>query len=127
MNAATLLNELYSREVALLVVGPNRLRFEAREHSLNEELLLNLREHKLTILAILGKEGSTAKLLGRRCPFCLHVGMKIEETRKDELQYFDTRCTHCDEIVETLVADAMAAEMPVHELPDFCEQEVSAK
>lgn len=103
MNASTLLSELHSRNVALLVIGPDRLRFEGTKHALNEDLLFNLREHKPTILAILGKNGSTAKLLGRRCPFCHHIGLMVEETWKSELHYFDTCCIHCGEIVETLV------------------------
>jgi len=102
MNAATLLNELCSREVSLFVVGPDRLRFEAREQ-LNEELLLNLWKNKLNIIAILRKEDSSSKFLGRRCPFCRWVGMKIEEAWKDRLHYFDTRCRHCSEVVETFV------------------------
>jgi hypothetical protein len=103
MNAAILLNELHSRGVAILVVGPDRLRFEAREQALDDELLLKLREHKVTIIAILGKQGSTPKQLGRRCPLCLYVGMEIEEARKNELHYFDILCRHCGMAVETFV------------------------
>ncbi len=103
MNAATLLNELCSRQVALLVGGPDCLRFEAQENSLNEELLRYLREHKQTILAILKEKGSLSKLIGRRCPYCHHVGMKFEEACKSDLLYIDTCCWSCGEIVETIV------------------------
>lgn len=107
MNAATLLNELHSRDVALFVIGRDRLRFEASKLSLDEHVLADLHQHKPTILAILGKDGSMAKLLERRCPFCRHVGMRIEETWKSDLHYFDTRCAYCAEIVETCVPAAV--------------------
>ena len=115
MNAATLLNELHSRNVALLVVRPGRLRFEAKRGSLDNELLTSLREHKPAVLVILGNDGSMAKLLGRSCPFCRRVGMRIEETWKSELYYFDTRCSHCDQIVETLAMEA-TAQISLHEV-----------
>jgi hypothetical protein len=102
MNAAALLNKLCAQDVALLVVAPDRLRFEAKE-AFDDELLATLREHKTTILAILKYQGSSARLLGRKCPFCRQVGMTIEETWQTGLQYFDTRCKHCGEIVETFV------------------------
>jgi hypothetical protein len=102
MNAAALLNELCARDVALLFVSPDRLRFEAKE-AFGDDLLADLRSHKTIILAILKNQGSSDKLLGRRCPYCRLVGMKIEETWKVGLKYFDTRCKHCGEIVETYV------------------------
>lgn len=105
MNAATLLNELNSRNIALFVVAPDRLRFEARKDSLDDDLISALREHKRTILGFLGKDGSTATRLGRRCPFCRQIGMTIEDSWRGELHYFDTRCASCDEIVETLVTE----------------------
>ena len=98
MNAVTLLNELDFRNIALHVIGADRLRFEAKKGSLTEDLLFYLREHKPAIIAILGVDRSLANLLGGRCPFCYLVGMRIEEIRKSELLYFDTRCVHCDEI-----------------------------
>lgn len=104
MNAVTLLNELHFRKVALLVVGADRLRFEARKGSITEDLISDLRTHKPAIIAILSADGSIAKLLGRCCPFCHLVGMRVEETRKSDLLYFDTRCLHCGEIVETCVS-----------------------
>ena len=58
MNTATLLNELHLRDVALFVVGRDRLRFEARRDALDENFISALRENKRTILAILGTEGS---------------------------------------------------------------------
>jgi hypothetical protein len=103
MNAVTLLNELYFRNIALQVIGANRLRFEAMKGSLTEDLIFYLREHKPAIIAILGAHRSLANLLGSRCPFCHLVGMRIEEIPKSERLYFDTRCVHCGEIVETLV------------------------
>jgi hypothetical protein len=103
MNAVTLLNELYLRNIALQVIGADRLRFEATKDSITEDLISYLREHKLAIIAILGADRSLANLLGSRCPFCHLVGMRIEEIRKSELLYFDTRCALCGEIVETLV------------------------
>src|SRR5258708_2698549 len=105
MNVATLLNELCAREVALVAIGPDRLRFEAKE-AFDREFLANLREHKRTIIGILGQGGSTPKLLGRQCPFCRRTGMEIEETWKNDLQYFDTRCKHCHSIVDTFVPAA---------------------
>jgi hypothetical protein len=103
MNAVTLINELHVRNVTLVVVGTDRLRFEARKGSLTADLISDLRAHKPAIIAILRADRSIAKLLGRRCPFCRLVGMRIEETQKREILYFDTRCLHCDEIVETCV------------------------
>lgn len=109
MNAVTLLNELHVRNVAVLVVGADRLRFEARAGSITEELISDLRAHKPAIIAILSADGSIAKLLGRVCPFCHVAGMRIEETWKGDLLYFDTRCVHCSEIVETCVPPCESA------------------
>jgi len=103
MNAATLLNELHSRNVVLLTVAPDRLRFEGKKDSLTEELISALREHKHSILSVLGEVRSSAKLLNRRCPFCRQAGMKVEETWRDELHYFDTFCVTCGELVEVYI------------------------
>lgn len=103
MNAAMLLNELHSRNVVLFAVAHDRLRFEANKDALSEDLVSALHQHKRSILAVLGKDGSMAKLLERHCPFCGRRGMRVEETWKSELHYIDTRCAHCGEIVETLV------------------------
>ena len=103
MNTATLLNELHSHDVVLFVVGPDRLRFEARKDVLSDALISALREHKRDILRVLGKDGTMATLLRRQCPFCREKGMRIEETWKDELHYFDTCCVNCGKLVEVLV------------------------
>ena len=68
MNAVTLLNELHFRNIALQVIGADRLRFEARKGFLTEDLISYLREHKPAIIAILGADRSLANLLGSRCP-----------------------------------------------------------
>jgi hypothetical protein len=103
MNAATLLNELHSRNVALFVVAEDRLRFEAKKDLLDDALLSAMREHKHSILAFLGKDGSIADLLNRRCPLCRRAGMRVEETWRDELHYFDTFCANCEELVEVCI------------------------
>ena len=102
-NAAALLNELHMQGVSLAVTGPDRLRFEGPPEAVGASVLTALRECKREILTMLRKSGSTAKLLGRRCPLCRQHGMRIEETWVSELHYFDTFCATCEELVEVYI------------------------
>ena len=98
MNAVTLLNELYLRNIALQVIGTDRLRFEATKDSITEDLMSYLREHKPEIIAILGVDRSSLQPAWWPLPILSCGRHEDRGNRKSELPYFDTRCVHCGEI-----------------------------
>ena len=103
MPAAAIIRKLCASGVSLAVVAPNRLRVEAPSGVVTTDLLAIIAQHKAEILSELTAQGA-GHGTSRLCPFCKQVGIRTHQTKRDGLQYFDTICLHCGEILETYVS-----------------------
>jgi hypothetical protein len=93
MSWAMLISELQTAGVIVMATPEGDLELDAPRGVLSEAKLTVLRQHKAEIV----------RLLSRRCPYCKRRGMRTEETKRDGLGYFDTRCLHCGEIVKIFI------------------------
>lgn len=88
MNAQLLLDQLHLAGFQLVVSG-EKLRVNPFSR-LTPDLRAKLKMHRSEIILAL-----------RRCPFCQHQGARSERTVRDGLNYFDTLCASCGELIET--------------------------
>ena len=93
MRVEALLSELASAGVIITATSDGDLELDAPRGMLTTATLTALRQYKAKLVG----------LLSRRCPFCRQNGMRIEETWKDNLHYFDTFCVTCGELTEVYI------------------------
>ena len=90
MNAQLLLDQLHMDGFRLVVSG-DKLRVNPFSR-LTPDMRAKLKMHRSEIILAL-----------RRCPFCRQHGARSERTVRDGLNYFDTLCAACGELIETYV------------------------